>query len=98
MNVIHRGTGYLADGTAIYIEDWTPDKIAYHPYIVAAFPVSKVTLPGTWSPNAGRKFRYGMTFETFCEAAECIDKLMRGEAELKDYAHCLERDEYVQCV
>lgn len=98
MNIIRWGTGYLHDGTAIYIEDWTPDKFPHRPYVVAAFPVSKVTLPGTWSPDAGRKFRYGMTFETFLEAAECADKLMRGEAQLSDYAHCLERAEYAQCV
>lgn len=98
MNIIRRGTGYLHDGTAIYIEDRTLDSLLYHPYVVAAFPVSKVTLPGTWSPDAGRKFRYGMTFETFREAAECADKLMRGEAQLSDYADCLERAEYAQCV
>jgi hypothetical protein len=45
-----------------------------------------------------RKFRYGMMFQMFKEADECAHKLMRGEAELKDYAHCLERDEYAQCV
>jgi hypothetical protein len=98
MNIIRRSSGYLPDGTTIYIEDWTPDKIEYHPYVVAAFPVSKVTLPGTWSPDAGRKFRYGMTFETFREAAECADRLTRGEAKLGDYADHLERAEYAQCV
>lgn len=98
MNIIRTGSGYLSDGTAIYIEDWTTDNLGYCPYIVAAFPVSKVTLPGTWSPDAGRKFRYGMMFQTFKEADECAHRLMRGEAELKDYAHCLERDEYAQCV
>ena len=98
MNFIRRGTGYLSDGTAIYIEDWTADNIMYRPYIVAAFPVSKATLPGTWSPDAGRKFRYGMMFDTFREAAECADKLMRGEAKLSDYADRLERKEYAQCV
>ena len=98
MNIIRRGTGYLSDGTAIYIEDWTPDKVWHNPYIVAAFPVSKVTLPGTWSPDAGRKFRYGMMFETFYEAADCADRLMCGKAKLSDYAEYLERKEYAQCV
>ena len=98
MNIIRRGSGYLPDGTVIYIEDWTPNGYTYHPYIVAAFPVSKVTLPGTGSPDAGRKFRYGITFETFYEAADCADSLMRGETKLGDYAEHLERAEYAQCV
>ena len=98
MNVIYRGTGYMPDGTRLYIEDWTPEKCFYHPYVVAAFPISKQTLPGTWSPDFGRKFRYGMTFETFKEAAECADKLMHGEATLIDYADCIERPEYAVCV
>ena len=98
MNIIRRGTGYLLDGTAIYIEDWTPDKFPHKPYVVAAFPISKVTLPGTWSPDAGRKFRYGMTFESFHEAAECADNLMTGKTKLSDYANSLERAEYAQCV
>lgn len=98
MNIIRRGTGFLPDGTVIYIEDWSCDMLRFSPYVVAAFPVSKVTLPGTWSPDAGRKFRYGMNFETFHEAADCADKLMHGEAKLGDYTEHLERAEYAQCV
>lgn len=99
MNIIERGTGYLPDGTKIYIEDWTADyKSIDRHFTVAAFPVSLRTLPGTWSPDAGRKFRYGMTFGSFQEAAACADALIHGEKKLADFADHLERPEYLACV
>ena len=100
MNIIRTGTGYMQDGTAIYIEDWTVDLKGTDapPYVVAAFPVSTYTLPGAWSPNAGQKFRYGIKFETFRQAKECADNLIHGYKKLSDYADHLERPEYARCV
>ncbi len=100
MNIIRTGTGYLPDGTPIYIEDWTVDLKGTDapPYIVATFPVSTCTLPGAWSPNAGERFRYGMVFETFRQAKDCADNLMHGYKKLTDYAEYLERREYIKCV
>ena len=100
MEVIRTGTGYMSDGTPVYIEDWTVDfkGTDVNPYIVAAFPVSTFTMPGKWSPNAGEKFRYAMHFETFAQAKNCVDNLMHGYKKLEDYADHLDRPEYVRCV
>lgn len=96
MNIINRGTGYMPDGTRVYIEDWTCEYQNH--YVTVAYPISKATLHGSFSPNTGEKFRYGINFDTFNDAADCADALMRGEKTLADYCERLERREYAVCV
>ena len=94
MNIVIRGI--MPDGTSIQIEDWTCEFPNH--YVTAAYPISKVTLPGAFSPSEGQRFRYGINFESLYDASECAGSLMSGKKKLADYGDCLERREYIKCV
>lgn len=90
MKVTQRAT--MPDGTEIQIEDWSGDyPTVFVPCgTIAAYPISKYTLPGSFAPKAGVRFRADFSrFETTEQVQEAFDRLVSGESTLKDYAEAL---------
>lgn len=88
--------GIMPDGTAIQIEDWSgvyPD-IYLQASTLAAYPVSKWSIPGAFAPKAGEQFRAGFDFRDCRVCAQAFEDLSSGAKTLADFVDCLERREY----
>jgi hypothetical protein len=97
MKVIAKST--MPDGTAIQIEDWHDNySFMSESATVAAYPVAKVGLPGSFAPKGGERFRAAFDFNSPAEAKEVFEKLEKGEKNLSDYAAHIERNEYAACL
>lgn len=91
-----RRTGVMPDGTAIQIEDWSgvyPD-IFPQDSTLAAYPVSKWSVPGAFAPKAGEKFRAGFDFPDYRTCEQAFEALSSGAKILADFVEYLERREY----
>lgn len=97
MKVLRRGT--MPDGTDIQIEDWN-ETYQFMPYgrTIAAYPISKYTLPGGFAPKAGERYRFSFDFSSNGEAMQVFDALVSGERTLGDYRQYLSESRYKPCV
>ncbi len=107
MRIVKKGT--MPDGTAIQIEDWSESYSFYSKCgTVAAYPIAKTSIQkttrggvygGSWYyPEAGKKFRVSLNFGCGLGAEQVFDKLISGEAQLKDFAEYMDYPEHVQCL
>ena len=88
--------GSMPDGTAIQIEDWSEVYPDIYPQAstLAAYPISKWSIPGMFAPKAGEQFRAGFDFPDCCACAQAFEDLTSGEKTLADFLDHLERREY----
>lgn len=88
--------GMTPDGTAIQIEDWSEVYPDIYPQAstLAAYPVSKWSIPGSFAPKAGEQFRAGFDFPDCHACAQAFEDLTAGAKTLADFVDCLERREY----
>ena len=93
-------TGKLPDGAAIKIEDWSMNypEIYASESVVAAYPTSKYTLPGAFSPKAGETFRAEFDFDSAEQAEEAFNLLANGEKQLTDYIDRLYFPRHAPCL
>lgn len=93
-------TNKLSDGTAIHIENWNADYPDVFPEngTVAAYPISKYTLPGAFAPKAGEGFRAQFDFDSAEQAKEAFDSLVNGEKLLANYIDHLYYSKYAPCL
>ena len=93
-------TGKLPDGALIYIEDWSMNYPGLYTSksVVAAYPISKYTLPGYFAPKAGEIFRAQFDFDSAEQAVEAFDSLVNGEKQLTDYIDRLYYPHQVPCL
>ena len=97
MQVIKRSV--MPDGTKIQIEDWHDNySFIAQRGTVAAYPVSKATIPGPFEPTAGVKFRVSFDFDNDCEAEQAFNKLAYGEATLKDFIERMNNPKHAPCL
>lgn len=107
MRIIKKGV--MPDGTAIQIEDWSENYSCYTKCgTVAAYPIAKASIQkttrggcygGSWYyPEANRKFRASFNFDCGICAELVFDKLISGEAQLKDFAEYIDNPEHAQCL
>lgn len=92
--------GKMINNTVIQIEDWSEDY-KFMPYgsIIAAYPISKHSLDGQFSPKRGRSFRFQIDFNSYEEAKEVFNKLVTGKKSLTDYKGSFNGDtEHLECV
>ena len=97
MKVISKAT--MPNGTAIQIEDWH-ENYSHMPYAdtVAAYPISKVSLPGSFSPKGNEVFRAQFNFKTTEEAQNAYSQLVAGTKTLTDYAANLWYPQHAACL
>lgn len=96
-SVTMRGT--LPDGTILIVEDWHEVYPGLsEPYNVVAYPVSRHSLPGAFSPKAGETFRCAFSFPTMKAAETVFNALSSGKAALENYVEYLEEPKYKPCV
>lgn len=106
MKVIKRGVmpdkTITHEATNIQIEDWSEDYSFYNfCETVAAYPVAKDSIRderGSYYPEAHRKFRLEINFETSEKAEEAFNNLISGKSQLKDYAKYFRHPIYVNCL
>lgn len=88
--------GVMPDGTAIQIEDWSDVYPDIYPQnnTLAAYPISKWSIPGAFAPKAGEQFRAGFDFPDCRACAKAFEDLTSGTKTLADFVDRLERHEY----
>ena len=93
-------TGKLPDGAFSYIEDWSMNYPGLYTSksVVAAYPISKYTLPGYFAPKAGETFRAQFDFDSAEQAEEAFDSLVNGEKQLTDYIDRLYYPRHAPCL
>ena len=107
MRIIKKGI--MPDGTAIQIEDWADNYSCYSRCgTVAAYPIAKSSIKktaqggvycGPWYyPEAGKKFRVSLNFGCGLGAEQVFNKLISGEAQLRDFAEYMHYPEHAQCL
>lgn len=91
-----RCTGSMPDGTAIQIEDWSEVYPDIYPQdsTLAAYPISKWSIPGAFAPKAGEQFRAGFDFPDCRACKKAFEELSSGKKTLADFVEHLERREY----
>lgn len=85
-------------GVYARLEDWgkTYPGLKYR-YIVAAYPQSQWTMPGSFAPKAGERFRAEFSFCNIADAENMLAAVGRGVGfELFINAMC--RKEYAPCI
>ena len=89
----------MPNGTHIQIEDWSEDY-SFHSYAdtLAAYPKSKVSHPGAFSPKGNETFRAGFNFNSEDETRKAFDLLAQGKAELADYKANMRDKKYIDCI
>ena len=89
-------TGAMPDGTAVQIEDWSEVYPNIYPQAstLAAYPISKWSIPGAFAPKAGEQFRAGFDFPDCRACAKAFEDLCAGTKTLADFTDHLERPEY----
>lgn len=76
----------MKDGTKIQIEDWSNDYTCFSPSSsLAAYPISKNTVPGCFSPRVGETFRVEFQFNNAKQCKEAFDYLASDKKLLHDY-------------
>lgn len=97
MNIHDKGT--MPDGTAIQIENWHANYDFIAPNsMIAAYPISKYTHAGGFSPKAGEPYRFAFCFKTEADAERAFKALLAGKKTLKDYADRLDNPKYANCL
>jgi hypothetical protein len=98
MKVIERAT--MPNGTAIQIENWNEDypNVFASCSTLAAYPISKASHKGSFSPKHNQKFRAQFDFTSYDEAKQALDSLVSGKNLLADYASHLDSQEYADCI
>lgn len=93
-------TNKLPDGTAIQIENWNEDypSVFSANSTIAAYPISKYTLPGAFAPKAGERFRAQFDFDSEEQTREAFRSLVNGEKQLSDYADFLYYRKDIACL
>lgn len=93
-------TNRLPDGTVIQIENWNEDYKSVFPAncTIAAYPISKYTLPGDFAPKAGEIFRAQFDFDSAEQAGEAFGSLVNGEKQLTDYIDRLYYPRHAPCL
>lgn len=89
----------MPDGTDIQIEDWH-EFYEYMPPCdtVAAYPISKASLPGSFTPCRGERFRAQFTFPSAEDTMAAYSALKAGTKTLKDYADHLWIKSHADCL
>lgn len=97
MKIIKKGT--MPDETSIQIEDWS-ENYSFHNYAdtLASYPISKATHSGTYAPKAGESYRFSFRFGSFEEAEQAFNDLLKGDKDLSDFKHLMNRLEYRNCI
>lgn len=89
----------LSDGTKIQVEDWSKDWTCYsYGETLAAYPESKVTLEGSFSPNFRESFRCQFNFKSHEQALQAYNELLEGVKVLSDFSEFLKYPEYAVCI
>jgi hypothetical protein len=93
-------TNKLPDGTVILIENWNEDYSSVFPAngTIAAYPISKYTIPGAFSPKAGEIFRAQFDFDSAEQTGEAFNSLVNGEKQLTDYIDRLYYPRHAPCL
>ena len=96
-SVTMRGT--MPDGASLIIEDWSAVYPGLSmPFNVVAYPVSRYSLPGEFSPKSGEVFRCAFSFPTMQAAETVYNALSSSKATLENYVDFLEEPKYKPCV
>lgn len=92
-------TSIMPNGTDIQIEEWneTYDFVPFASNLVA-YPISKASHSGTWSPKGNEKFRCSFQFKSSNEAKTAYENLKTGKKQLVDYLENLENKKYSDCI
>ena len=78
--------GLMPNEVSIQIEDWSKDySFMSYGSTIAAYPKSKQTLEGSFSPNVNEKFRFQLEFNNYEEAQEAYYQLINGKSGLINY-------------
>lgn len=80
--------GIMKDGTQIQLEDWSEEYPNLKGKTLAAYPIAKRSLEGSFAPKEGKTFRCCFTFRE-AVAKEVFEKLKEGKEELIDYKEFL---------
>ena len=97
----------MKEGTKIQIKDWSGDYTCYSPSdTLAAYPISKNSVPGPFSPKIGETFRSQFNFDNAKQCKEAFDCLVSEKKSLYDYKDkmriCLNynatREEWYKCL
>ncbi len=89
----------MPNGTLIQIEDWHKSH-SFIPCggILAAYPKSKVSHKGAFSPKGNEIYRFSFSFSSKEEAKKAFDILLAGSKALSDFKANLIRPEYADCI
>lgn len=83
MKVVKRDL--MPNGTKIQIEDWNKEySFKNKNSTIGAYPISKHSLEGQFSPKRNRSFRFTMELENEKETQNIFNKLIAGEIGLLD--------------
>ena len=91
----------------IQIEDWSKDYSCFsYANTLAAYPKSKNSCRGAFSPKVGERFRAEFEFDNAEECKQAFIDLQSGKTMLKDYVEKMrlpvcskeERQEYYKCL
>ena len=86
-------------GTKIQIEDWHDDFKFFAPNsTLAAYPKSKVNLPGEYAPKLNKEFRVSFNFESEAETEQVFNKLKSGTKQLIDFKKHINNPKKIECI
>lgn len=84
----------------LQIEDWSKGNQSACPYgnVLVAYPESKASLNGTFSPKRGEKFRCAFDFPNHELALDAAETIAFREGELSWFTQYLDRKDYLPCL
>lgn len=91
--------GITLNGVAIQIEEWSEDY-SFMPYgnTIAAYPKSKTSHEGSYSPKANEKYRFAFNFNSYEETQNAYKALVNGNKDISDYKSFLSEKRYQDCI
>lgn len=91
--------GKMPNGVAIQIEDWS-EIYSFYPEAstLAAYPTSKKSHPGAYSPKGNEMFRADFNFPSAEETVLAFEQLVAGDKTLSDFVPQMTRKEYADCL
>lgn len=91
--------GAMPCGTKIQIENWHDDYRFFAPKsTLAAYPKSKISMDGEFSPKRNRKFRVSFNFDNEEETKQAYKELETGNKQLIDFKDHINNPEKIECI